>query len=73
MCYADEAYCSIHPNREDDEYYQQLISKQMEWHQVFSLHGKTHYVNISFKKGLTLKQAEYVCDKCENEGIIGTE
>ena len=37
------------------------------------LDSKSHYVNISYKKGLTPKHAEYGYSKCKYEGIISSE
>ena len=35
--------------------------------------SKSPSVNISCKKGITTKQAEYVYSKCKNENVIGSE
>ena len=48
-------------------------SKGVDWHKSCPLHSESHHTDISCKKGLTAKQAEYVHSKCTNEGIIGTE
>ena len=61
LCHNVETYNSIQPNKEDDECYQQLKPRK-GWTDTksFPLDIKSHYVNVSWKKGLKTNQAECV-------------
>ena len=45
----------------------------MDWHQVFSLDGMSHHVNITCMKDFTAMQADYVFNKCKIKGVTSSK
>ena len=53
ICLSGEAYSAMQPNREGGTY-NKTDTKSC------SFHSQSHHTNITYKKGLASKQAEYI-------------